>query len=135
MRFLFTLRMGAAYRGDNGMETTEQQTAVEDLLQHAGWLRNLAGTLVGDSGADDLVQEAYLAAMRTPPDKERPAKPWLARVTRNAAKMRFRGDGRREQRESATADLIAQPESPADSAERVELQKMLCELVLALPEP
>jgi RNA polymerase sigma factor (sigma-70 family) len=117
------------------MKTAGQQIAVEDLLQHAGWLRSLAGTLVGASSADDLVQEAYLAAMRSPPDPERPARPWLAKVLRNAARMRFRGDSRRAEREVAIVDSLSKPESPADSAERIELQRMLFELVLALPEP
>lgn len=117
------------------METAKQDIAVENLLQHAGWLRSLAGRLVGESGADDLVQETYLAAIRSPPDEDRPAKPWLARVARNAAKMTFRADSRREQRESVMADFITHPESPTDSAARVELQTLLCELVLALPEP
>ena len=57
------------------------------LLAHADWLRDLARKLVGGAAADDAVQDTYVAALRSPPDPALPAKPWLARVLRNASRM------------------------------------------------
>ena len=54
------------------------------LLAEAPWLARLARSIVGDPAeADDLVQEAYAAALRSPPDTERPIRPWLRRVVVN----------------------------------------------------
>ena len=44
----------------------ERTFAIEELLNEAGWLRQLAATLVRD-GADDLVQDTWLATLRHPP--------------------------------------------------------------------
>lgn len=105
----------------------------EELLKHAGWLRALAGTLVADTQtADDLVQDTWVAALRKTPQGE--ARPWLGRVLRNAARERFRGEGRRVQRERSAAHSEVLP-SAEELAARMELQRTLVELVLALDEP
>ena len=42
----------------------------EALLAHAAWLRRLAEVLTrGDADAEDLVQETWLAALRSPPSR------------------------------------------------------------------
>jgi len=105
------------------------------LLAQADWLRDLARKLVGGAGADDAVQDTYVAALRTPPDPELPARPWLARVLRNASRMTHRSATRRANREDAVSQ-IAQPQSSvADTVARAETFRMLTELVLALAEP
>ena len=106
------------------------------LLAHADWLRQLARRLVGPAGADDAVQETYVAALRAPPAAERPARPWLARVLRNATRMQHRGDLRRARREDAA--IRGEPttaEAPDDAVARAETFRMLVEAVLALTEP
>jgi len=105
------------------------------LLAQADWLRDLARKLVGGAGADDAVQDTYVAALRSPPDPDLPAKPWLARVLRNASRMSHRSATRRANREDAVSQ-IAQPQSSvADTVARAETFRMLTELVLALAEP
>ena len=108
----------------------------EDLLEHSAWLRRLAGTLVrGDADADDLVQETFLAAIRSPPLDDRPVRGWLTEVARNAGRMRVRAEGRRARRE---AGLTAGEES-APSADvllgRLAAQRRLAALVAELDEP
>src|SRR5690349_4706003 len=104
---------------------------LDQLLAHADWLRALASRIVGRD-AEDAVQETLIAAMKAPPDAARPAKPWLAQVLRNVTRMQFRGATRRAAREHA-AELPAAPVAgPQEIVERVELQRMLCEHVLAL---
>ena len=103
------------------------------------WIRRLAGHLVrDDDAADDLAQEAWLAAVqgRSPADVALPA--WLGGILRNLALMRARARSRRSAREqlaAAEASLAAAPVSPADALERAELQQLLGGLVLGLAEP
>ncbi len=113
--------------------TAETET-LERLLSHAEWMRSLARQLVGTAAADDVVQETLIAAMTSPPDADRPARPWLARVMRNVTRMRFRADARRARREHASIDVAETP-SPAAHVQRLETHRALCELVLGLDEP
>jgi len=105
------------------------------LLAHADWLRDLARKLVGAADADDAVQETYVAALRSPPDPDLPAKPWLARVLRNASRMAHRSATRRARREDAVSQLATPPSSAADTVARAETFRMLVDLVLALDDP
>ena len=109
----------------------------EQLLEHAAWLRRLAAHLVGDPGiADDLVQDTWLAALRRPPALDRPVRPWLRRVITNAARLRWRGETHRGERERAAGEL-AEREVPssAELLERHETQQLLARLVGELEEP
>jgi RNA polymerase sigma factor (sigma-70 family) len=112
---------------------------VEQLLAHAAWLRRLAHGLVrGDAAAEDLVQETWIAALRRPPEPGAPLRPWLATVLRNLFLMRARSEGRRLRREEGEADEAAfgrAPSSPEDLVGRLETERRLAELVLALDEP
>ena len=105
------------------------------LLAHADWLRALARQLVGSASADDVVQETYVAALRSPPDAARPPRPWLARVMRNVTRMRFRSDTQRVAREDATASATVAAIAADEAVQRLEAHRMLCELVLGLDEP
>jgi RNA polymerase sigma-70 factor (ECF subfamily) len=107
----------------------------EELLAHAGWLRALARSLVADPAtADDLVQDTWVAALRHPPDRDRPLRPWLARVVQNLASNRRRGETRRSERETIERPA-GEAISPDKIAAEVEAQRMLAEAVLALDEP
>src|SRR5438477_11494848 len=108
----------------------------ETLLEHATWLRRLAAGLVGDRTlADDLVQDTWVAALSHPPDQSRSARPWLARVVRNAARFRWRSDANRAAREAVAAEQAerATPTSEELLA-RHELQQLLAKLVGELDE-
>src|SRR3569623_857801 len=86
------------------------------LLAHADWLRDLARKLVGGTAADDAVQDTYVAALHAPPDPDLPAKPWLARVLRNASRMAHRSSTRRARREDAVTQLAARRDPRSDGA-------------------
>jgi RNA polymerase sigma-70 factor (ECF subfamily) len=110
------------------------------LISQAAWVRGLARSLVGDdAAAEDLVQDACVAALRQPPTPGLPPRPWLSQVLRNLARMRFRGDRRRHAREEAAQAALhaaePRPDSPLLLVERVETQRLLADLVLALEEP
>lgn len=104
---------------------------MRELLQEAGWLRRLARSMVNDSAtADDLAQDAWIIASRKAPTDGRPLRPWLSRVMLNLVRMRHRGARRRETHEEQTP--TGTPATPEELYERVEMQRQLAEIVLAL---
>jgi RNA polymerase sigma-70 factor (ECF subfamily) len=117
------------------MEARTPRLEPEALLAHAGWLRQLAASLVADpAGADGVVQDTWLAALRHPPAGDRPLGPWLARVARNFALRRRRGELRRAEHERGLAAPGAAP-TPEQTVERLDLQRTLVEAVQAVGEP
>jgi RNA polymerase sigma factor (sigma-70 family) len=112
-----------------------ERLALEELLADAGWAHELARALVGDPAlADDLVQDAWIAALRHPPEAGRPARPWLARVIANLARNRWRSEQRRGRRELAAAREEALPASDEIAAE-LETQRALVDALAALSDP
>ncbi len=108
----------------------------KQLLEHSGWMRSLALSLVKDDArADDIVQQTWLAAVEHPPQHKNMGA-WLNRVLRNFAYRSHRDEMRRHKRESATASPeISAEQSPQDLLEKTELHKQLVEIVLHLDEP
>ena len=65
------------------MDSTHQSITPEEILAHAAWLNRLARQLVNaTAAADDIAQETWVAAVRTPPERGRPLRPWLGEVVR-----------------------------------------------------
>jgi RNA polymerase sigma-70 factor (ECF subfamily) len=109
---------------------------VDALLAQADWLRGLAVCLVHNGpDADDLVQETWVAAMRSPPEPGRPPRPWLAQVVRNLVRMNARGAARRRAREDEAARVAGEAPGTEGVLERLELQRMLATMVKELEEP
>lgn len=108
---------------------------IEDLLAHSGWVRALARSLVRDAGlAEDLVQDTWLAALRSPPSDRRNLRGWLGRVLTNAARERGRRAGARERVESSAVPGTSSLD-PEDLAAAAESQRALTAHVLELEEP
>lgn len=116
------------------MASPDDTVPLEALLRHREWVRGVARALVrADQDADDLEQEAWLAAAKGPPPDGRAPRAWLGTVLRRtAAKLRLR-DARRQRREHA----VAPPEqrSEADLVAEAEMHERVVRTVLALPEP
>jgi RNA polymerase sigma-70 factor (ECF subfamily) len=105
------------------------------LLAEMSWLRRLARELVGDADlADELVQEAYVAALQHAPRETPRLRQWLGTVVRNAWRQRLRAGGRREGREVMGAQQEA-VEGADHLVERVALQRLMAGAVLELDEP
>jgi len=116
------------------MSTAEGIPTGEELERHARWIRRLSGALLRDEGAaEDLVQEAWCAALTRPPGKER-LRPWLRKVAHNFARQHHRGNARRAARE-AVARAPAVPEAPDAFAERLEAEQRLTQALAGLAEP
>lgn len=105
-----------------------------DFGRHAAFVRSLARRLSADeAAADDLAQDAWLAAVRKPPAQAGRMRAWLARVLRNQAAERVRSADRRRARE---ADAVREGAAPDTSelVERIEVHRRVVEAMLALPE-
>lgn len=111
----------------------------EDLLTTTRWVRDLARGLVAGSAADDVAQQAWLAAVESEPDTSRSLRPWLARVVRFQAATWRRRERRARRRDEAVARAAEDPTSheadPARIVARAELHRLLVEEVLALESP
>jgi DNA-directed RNA polymerase specialized sigma24 family protein len=91
-------------------------------------LRRLArGLLYDRDRADDVVQDAWLAALRRPPAPES-MRAWLAGAVRKLARSTHRDERRRAVREERAARPEALP-SAADTTARFEVLRALLDAV------
>ncbi len=107
--------------------------SAEELLAEAGFLQRLARELVSDAhGASDLAQDTLVVALGHPPKAEGSLRGWLATVAANLARNARRSQQRRELREQSIArSELADGDELAQ--ERLELQRLLVDLLLTLP--
>ncbi len=107
---------------------------IHELLDHASWVRSLALRLArNEDEAEDLVQDAWVAALRSPPEAGVSVRSWLATVLRNLNTSRHRSRQSRSRREARQA-AAAEPPDPAEVLERASLQARLVQEVLNLEE-
>lgn len=110
-----------------------ETSKLEEMLGQRGRLRALARDLVrNEADADDVVQEAYLAALERGEEARNP-ETWLRRVLRNAALDRMRRDRNRPRVEGARARVDSTEPELAD--ERTRLYRLMFEELEALPNP
>ncbi|MEM7200204.1 MAG: sigma-70 family RNA polymerase sigma factor [Planctomycetota bacterium] len=104
------------------------------LADQAQALRRFAQALcLGDAEADDVSQEALVAALETPAPARGRWPHWHRGVLRNLARAQRRRDGRRRLREHRSSAREAVP-SAAERAARLELEARLLDYVRSLPE-
>ena len=114
-----------------GHDLTFGPDATIPLDSHREFLRALAHGLVRDEHrAEDLAQDAWLAAFRSPPRDASSARSFLATIVRRAAGRERRRDEERAARERLAAAAEAAPEAPD-----LELQRQLVEAVQGLRQP
>lgn len=95
----------------------DEQAFTQLVRAYHGKLRYLAGSMVGEAYADEVVQETWLALLNGLSSFEARAslKTWLVRILSNTAKSRLR----REVRSRAAGDL-SNEEAPALPATRFD---------------
>lgn len=126
-----------AGRGDLAITMTgvPSQLDVQELLTAQDFVRRLARSLVFDQQrVDDVVQEAWLAAVQRPPLQRGAVVSWFRSTLHHLARNRARDEARRRRRETAAARPEALP-SAADVLAREEQRREVVAAVLALPEP
>lgn len=120
----------AEVRGYQGPRIT-----AEELVSNRGWMHRLARDLLHDAAlADDVVQDAFVAALERPPHSPDRLQSWLNTVTRNFVKLSYRERSRREARERR----VARPEATAaepPSLDLTEIRAQVAAEVVTLPEP
>jgi RNA polymerase sigma-70 factor (ECF subfamily) len=108
---------------------------IETLLAHREWVRGVARAVVGDSNAAaDVEQDAWLAALSSPPRNESAVRGWFRVVLRNRARRVGRTESQRERRET----IAARPESTPSAAELAEVadtHRRVVQAVVELDEP
>lgn len=115
--------------------TLHEPPDLEGLLAQATWVQTLARRLVADSHqAEDIVQDAMLAGLRSGPRRESGWRAWLATVVRNLSRFAARQAARRGIREHAAA-RSEEELSTQEVIERVERQRIVAQAVLELDEP
>ncbi|HEX5053944.1 MAG TPA: sigma-70 family RNA polymerase sigma factor [Planctomycetota bacterium] len=109
--------------------------SVHELLTEQDFVHRLARSLVFDQDrVDDVVQEAWLAAMRHPPQRPAAVAGWFRSVLGNLARRRSRDEARRKVREELAARPEALP-SADDVVVREQRRQEVVEAVLSLAEP
>lgn len=107
----------------------------EELLSQEDFVRRMArGLLSDENSVDDVVQQTWLAVLRSPLDNIRNLRSWLGTVARNTSRERVRRTerARKRDRSAARADIVP---STAEVVEREETRKKVVDAVLALDEP
>jgi RNA polymerase sigma factor (sigma-70 family) len=105
------------------------------VLQELEGMRALARSLVhGDAEADDLLQDAAVAAIEHPP-ADAPPRAWLAVVLRNRKRMNARAAARRDAREHAFGVIADDVERPDAALDRARAFERLAAALVALEEP
>jgi len=122
---------GGRFRGIMGGVGAPTRDA---LLEHVGFVRNVARGLVAcEADAEDVVQETLLTALEKPPAPGN-LRAWLGKVARNVALMRHRSRSRAMRRELLARRGDAPP-SPLEIAARLELERRIVDAVTELNEP
>jgi|GEM_PF-1622711 len=108
---------------------------IEAVLAQTDFVRSLARSLVFDeSQADDISQQALLAAMESRLPAESQLRAWFSGVVRNLTKLSFRRERSRFRRERMAA-CPDRDSSAAEEAERKEARRIIVGAVLELDEP
>ena len=107
----------------------------EDFLAHADFVRSLVRILVSDEHAgQDVIQDTWLAALKSPPTEHRSVRAWLSHVARNLSANLRRGNFNRNARER----IAAIPDSLPSTDEIVsfeEERRRVVDALLELDEP
>jgi len=107
----------------------------ESLLAEARFVQRLARSLVRRADlADDVAQDVFAAALQQHRGEPRHLRGWLATLTKRLA-QRVRGSEQRRASYEAKAASPLADERERHTAERLRLQRQLCEAGEALPEP
>lgn len=112
--------------------------SVEQLLSDQSWALRLARRLANShADAEDLVQEGWVAVMRTAPSYRQGLRPWLTETLRHLASNQRRSKKRRDGWHAENAVMVASSAvpSPEEMVGRMELQRLIAELSLELPAP
>lgn len=105
-----------------------------ELLRDGAWLRRFVATLVPRQDVDDVVQSTWLAALQGG-TVTRSVRNWLCGAAANFARLLHRKTARGARAMREVARNAAHEPAAADLVEALEVQRLISEALLALPEP
>lgn len=114
--------------------STHEDFPTEELLAQTPYIQALAARLAKDWERDDLVQEAWLKALRQPPKHRRNLRSWFASVLRHRAT----DEGRRAAAQERRVEKLApgdDPATPPELLERTEAHRAVVACLRDLDEP
>lgn len=119
------------------MPPSSRPTPDAATLGELEWVRRLARRLVQDPAlADDVAQDAWLAAREHPPTVPASGlRAWLATVVQNRVRRLRRADRRRAARELEAHSRREACADPADVVARADLHREVTTAVMQLDEP
>ena len=124
------------------LNVSSESIPLDQLLARTDWLRTLARHLIDDpDAAEDVVQDAVVAALQQPESRVRNWHGWLSRVVRHTALRRRRADNLRRQHErshhaASIRGASTTNEPPADSiVAQARLQRRIVGFVLRMDPP
>ena len=88
----------------------DEQAFAQVVNAYHGIMKHVARAIIGDSIAEEVVQEAWLAAIKALPKFERRSslKTWVLKIVSNSAKSRLRHEARSINSEDPLRDALAQ---------------------------
>ncbi len=117
------------------MSTFETDDTTAKILEHADWVRALAGRLVGNrTEADDLAQETLVTALDRSPDRVGSWRAWLSAVLTNCLRQGKRAARRRSVREQECARSDSSGPT-LDVVSRLQTHRRVVDAVERLAEP
>jgi len=117
------------------MRSSDPSLSAAEFTEHADFLRAIARGLVEcEHAAEDLAQDAWLAALRRPPRGREQVRAWYVTVLRNLSVDRRRARARRTLHEEAAA-RVEELAPAAEVERRLEVLGRLGQLVQALEDP
>src|SRR3569832_2483132 len=97
---------------------------VAEILGEAEWLTRLARSLTGSAAdADDVVQDTFATALRSPPAPDRPVSPWLRRVATNIIQKHQHKHKRRDTHETENTQNTKPMRTPEQLLERARIER------------
>ena len=106
------------------------------LVAELGWLRRLAGGLVGESAADDLTQEVLVVALRSgPPFSGLRLRGWLRVVARRVAGRQRSQEEARMRAQGMAAQVREAEEQGQETGDRLEVYALLVTAIQGVEEP
>ncbi len=112
-----------------------QSPDLSPFLAHRSFVRNLAASLLRDPPEiDDVEQETWISAMRSPQDEVRDPRSWLRKVVQNHVRNRVR-QGRRDRRREQESARTEAVDAETLALERMETARKLVSIVMKMSEP
>ena len=121
------------------MTNSDRPIPIEELLDYAPQLQQLAGRLAAEWDRDDVVQETWLRVLEQPPRHRRNLASWLSGALRMRSADHYRRETSQRQRVARAADRGAKTRdsstTPEELLERTEAHEALVRSLRDLEEP